>query len=70
THGRYLVENITRASAAMGHLFDALLNISRLDAGVIHPRLENIQLERLLDQIRAEYTPQARQKGLALKVRR
>lgn len=70
THGRYLVENITRASAAMGHLFDALLNISRLDAGVIHPRLENIQLDRLLDQIRAEYTPQARQKGLALKVRR
>lgn len=70
THGRYLVENITRASAAMGHLFDALLNISRLDAGVIHPRLENIQLDRLLDQIRAEYTPQARQKGLALTVRR
>lgn len=69
-HGRYLVENITRASAAMGHLFDALLNISRLDAGVIHPRLENFPLDRLLDQIRAEYTPQARQKGLSLTVRR
>uniref|UniRef100_UPI000D3C6779 ATP-binding response regulator n=1 Tax=unclassified Variovorax TaxID=663243 RepID=UPI000D3C6779 len=69
-HGRYLVENITRASAAMGHLFEALLNISRLDAGVIHPRLQSFALDRLLDQIRAEYTPQAQQKGLALKVRR
>ncbi|SCX74185.1 hybrid sensor histidine kinase/response regulator [Variovorax sp. EL159] len=68
-HGRYLVENITKASAAMGHLFDALLNISRLDAGVIHPRLQNFPLDRLLDQIRTEYTPQAQQKGLALKVR-
>jgi signal transduction histidine kinase/CheY-like chemotaxis protein len=69
-HGRYLVENITKASAAMGHLFDALLNISRLDAGVIHPRMQNFALDGLLDQIRAEYTPQAQQKGLALKVRR
>lgn len=68
-HGRYLVENITKASAAMGHLFDALLNISRLDAGVIHPRLQNFPLDRLLDQMRTEYTPQAQQKGLALKVR-
>ena len=36
-HGRYLVDNIASATAAMGHLFDALLNISRLDAGVIEP---------------------------------
>ncbi|WP_454908844.1 ATP-binding response regulator [Variovorax gossypii] len=68
-HGRYLLDNITKASAAMGHLFDALLNISRLDAGVIHPRIQSFPLDRLLDQIRTEYTPQAQQKGLALKVR-
>lgn len=69
SHGRYLLDNITKASAAMGHLFDALLNISRLDAGVIHPRIQGFSLDRLLDQIRTEYTPQARQKGLVLKVR-
>ncbi|WP_432261144.1 ATP-binding response regulator [Cupriavidus sp. TMH.W2] len=68
-HSRYLVENITRATAAMGHLFDALLNISRLDAGVIHPRSETFPLNRLLDQLRAEYAPQALQKGLTLTVR-
>jgi two-component system, sensor histidine kinase len=68
-HGRYLLDNITKASAAMGHLFDALLNISRLDAGVIHPRIQGFPLDRLLDQIRTEYAPQAHQKGLVLKVR-
>ncbi|WP_246174018.1 ATP-binding response regulator [Paraburkholderia hayleyella] len=69
SRSRYLVENITRATSAMGHLFDALLNISRLDAGVINPRIEAFALDGLLDQIRSEYTPQAQQKGLSLHVR-
>lgn len=68
-HGRYLVDNIASALSAMGHLFDALLNLSRLDAGVIEPRWEAFPLNPLLDQLRAEYTPQAREKGLALRVR-
>ena len=57
-HGRYLVDNITRASAAMRQLFEALRNISRLDAGEIHPQLQNFTLDRrLLDQIRTECMP-------------
>ena len=54
-HGRYLVDNIASATAAMGHLFDALLNISRLDAGVIEPRRKWFPLNPLLEQLRAEY---------------
>ena len=53
-HGRYLVDNIASATAAMGHLFDALLNISRLDAGVIEPRRKWFPLNPLLEQLRAE----------------
>lgn len=68
-HGRYLVDNISSAIAAMGQLFDALLNLSRLDAGVIEPRWQVFPINQLLDQIRAEYAPQAVQKGLALHVR-
>ena len=68
-HGRYLVDNIASATAAMGHLFDALLNISRLDAGVIEPRRKWFPLNPLLEQLRAEYAPQAVQKGLSLRVR-
>jgi len=68
-HGRYLVDNIASAISAMGHLFDALLNLSRLDAGVIDARWEAFPLNPLLDQLRAEYAPQAREKGMSLRVR-
>jgi len=68
-HGHYLVDNIASAMAAMGHLFDALLNLSRLDAGVIDPRWQGFPVNPLLDQLRAEYAPQAREKGMSLRVR-
>ena len=68
-HGRYLVDNIASAISAMGHLFDALLNLSRLDAGVIEPRIERFRVRLLLDQLRAEYAPQASEKGIRLRVR-
>ncbi|WP_334158307.1 hybrid sensor histidine kinase/response regulator [Achromobacter insolitus] len=68
-HGRYLVDNITSALSAMGHLFDALLNLSRLDAGVIEPRFETFKVQPLLDQLKAEYAPQASEKGIRLRVR-
>ncbi|WP_430389966.1 ATP-binding response regulator [Dyella sp. 20L07] len=68
-HGRYLVNNITSATAAMGHLFDALLNISRLDAGVVQPAYRSFPLDRLLEQLCAEYSLQAQKKGLELRVR-
>ena len=68
-HGHYLVDNIASAMGAMGHLFDALLNLSRLDAGVIEPRWQGFALNPLLDQLRNEYAPQAREKGMSLRVR-
>ena len=68
-HGRYLVDNIASAMAAMGQLFDALLNLSRLDAGVIETRVEAFALHPLLERLRAEYAPQAGEKGIALRVR-
>lgn len=67
--GRYLVDNIARATTSMGHLFDALLNLSRLEAGVVQPRPQSFALDALLDQIRAEYEPQAQHKGLRLHIR-
>ncbi|WP_175185977.1 ATP-binding response regulator [Achromobacter animicus] len=68
-HGRYLVDNIASAMAAMGQLFDALLNLSRLDAGVIETRVEAFALQPLLERLRAEYAPQAAEKGITVRVR-
>jgi len=52
----------------MDGLFNALLDISRLDAGVVEPRAVSFPVARLLDRMRTEYGPQAARKGLALTV--
>lgn len=67
---RQLVDHIERATAAMGRLFDGLLNISRLDAGVIRPRLRHCSLAALLDQLQLEYAPRAAAKSLLLRLHR
>ncbi|WP_174990580.1 ATP-binding response regulator [Pandoraea captiosa] len=66
---RQLVDHIGRATAAMGQLFDGLLNISRLDAGVIQPKARAMHLAPMIDQLQLEYAPQAAAKGLILRVR-
>jgi two-component system, sensor histidine kinase len=65
---RKLVDNIGESFDAMDGLFNALLDISRLDAGVVEPRPLSFPVARLLDRMRTEYGPQAARKGLALTV--
>ena len=66
---RGLVENISASYSAMEGLFDALLDVSRLDAGVVEPRKRVFAARRVLERIRNEYASQAAAKGLALSVR-
>ncbi|QJR16571.1 diguanylate cyclase [Usitatibacter palustris] len=66
---RKLVENIGESFNAMEGLFNALLDISRLDAGVVEPRERTFAVKRLLDRMRTEYTSQAAAKGVTLTVR-
>jgi signal transduction histidine kinase/CheY-like chemotaxis protein len=65
---RHLVGNIRRSVDAMEELFDALLDISRLDAGVVRPRFETFGLASVFDRLSFEYGPIAKQKGLSLRV--
>lgn len=67
---RQLVDHIGRATTAMGQLFDGLLNISRLDAGVIQPKPRVLRLAPVIEQLQLEYAPQAAAKGLILRVHR
>ncbi|MFV3368996.1 hybrid sensor histidine kinase/response regulator [Pseudomonas sp. NY15435] len=66
---RNLVEHISRALAAQGSLFDALLNISRLDAGIVQPNLQAFSLAELIERIAGDCRVQATDKGLSLRVR-
>jgi len=65
---RHIVGNIRRSVDAMEELFDALLDISRLDAGVVRPRFETFGLASVFDRLGFEYGPIAKQKGLSLRV--
>lgn len=63
---RHIIGNIRRSVDAMEDLFNSLLDISRLDAGVVQPRVATIPLASVFDSLRFEYAPVARQKSLAL----
>ena len=52
----------------MNELFEALLDMSRLDAGVLEPNLTEFPIERLLKRIETTFAEAAREKGLRLGV--
>lgn len=65
-----LMGHIRTALQALGGLLDSLLDISRLDAGVVAPRITDFELQPLFDRLAVEFQPQVAAKGLRLRVRR
>jgi signal transduction histidine kinase/DNA-binding NarL/FixJ family response regulator len=62
-----LVAQIDSAVTAMNELFNALLDISKLDAGVLAPVVTEFPVERLLKRIETTFAGAARAKGLRLR---
>src|SRR5581483_2737471 len=67
---RQTIGNIRRSVDAMEELFNALLDISRLDAGVVQPHIITMPLADVFDRVRFEYAPIPRQKRLTFRVAR
>ena len=63
-----LVSRIDAAVAAMNELFGALLDISKLDAGVVRPNISIFPVDTVLKRIEATFEVTAREKGLRLRV--
>lgn len=63
-----LLERIETSSQAMSALLDALLDISRLDAGSVQVQLDPIELQPLLTRLRETYESQAERRGITLVV--
>jgi signal transduction histidine kinase len=59
-----IVRNINRSLEALEGLFNALLDISKLDAGSVKPEIRDVSLSPLLDRLSYDYEPQARAKHL------
>ncbi|SER00975.1 hybrid sensor histidine kinase/response regulator [Sphingobium sp. YR768] len=65
---RALVNQTSTALDSVEDLLEALLEISRLDAGAIQPELGDFRLDSLLATLRVEFAPVARAGGLALHI--
>jgi len=65
---RRIAERIDAAVTAMNRLFNALLDISKLDAGVLAPNLTEFPIEPLLRRVEATFTNAAREKRLRLRL--
>ena len=65
---RGIVDKIRAAVAALENLFNALLDISKLDSGVLQPCIEDFQLQPLFERMENDYRPEAEQKGLLFDV--
>ena len=63
-----IVAQIEAGVAALGDLFDDLLDISKLEAGAVAAQLEDFAISAVLGAINAQFAPVAREKGLRLKV--
>lgn len=63
-----LVDHIAGSVRALDDLFAALLDISKLDAGVVQPHFQSIALGPLLGRLGRDYRAEAEDKGVLLEV--
>ncbi|MCA1940968.1 MAG: HAMP domain-containing histidine kinase, partial [Caenispirillum bisanense] len=66
-NNRDLLNNVTAALEAVDELLSALLEISRLDAGVLTTEVRDFSIADLLAQLAGEHAPLAQARGLTLR---
>jgi len=63
-----IIAHIDASLSAMNELFNALLDVSRLDAGALTPDLTEFPIGHLLKRIETNFAGAAEEKGLTLRV--
>ncbi len=66
--GRYLVDRLERSMAGLDELFNRLLDISRLDAGTIEPKVSVFAIGPLLQTLETRFAHMAEQRRLDFRV--
>jgi signal transduction histidine kinase len=64
----HLIRNLDASLSAVEEIFAALIDVSRMDAGRLEPDIEAFPLAAIFDQLKVEFEPSAREKGLKLVV--
>jgi two-component system, sensor histidine kinase len=63
-----LAGQIGKSVNALVDMFDDLLDVSRLDAGIVEPRKQHFLLKTLFDRIYGDFAPLAQAKGLSFQL--
>ncbi|TNC98143.1 MAG: vsrB [Gallionellaceae bacterium] len=65
---RKIVEKVEESVEAMSGLLDSLLDISKLDAGVIVPQLQEFAIDALLHRLAQDFSPMALKRSITFRV--
>lgn len=63
---RTIIEKQQKSLDSMARLLNALLDISKLEAGIVKPDITDCAVQEIFDDLRAEFEEQAQTKGLEL----
>jgi PAS domain S-box-containing protein len=61
-----IIEKQQRSLDSMARLLNALLDIGKLEAGMVRPDIEDFAVQEIFDELRVEFEEQARLKGVDL----
>lgn len=62
------IEKISLSLESVEDILGAVLDIGRLDTGALKPRFGSIAVQDLFDQLEVEFSPLAKERGLALRI--
>ncbi len=66
--GQLILSNINRSTEALNQLLNSMLDLSKLDAGVVDVNWTNVSLDAVFDTLHQNFLPEANQKELALDI--
>jgi len=69
THQREVLDSAIAAARSCGEMLNTLLDFSRVEAGIMEPCLQAIELQPLLNKMEREFGPQADAKGIVFRSR-
>lgn len=64
-----ILDKIERSINGTVELFNAILDVTKLDAGVVQPQLAPVRIRKFLLQLAEDFAAEADRKGLSLRVR-
>jgi signal transduction histidine kinase/ActR/RegA family two-component response regulator len=65
---RKIASKVEESVEALSSLLDSLLDISKLDAGIVIPQIQGVDIDAMVRRLVQEYTPVAQRKNITLHV--